>query len=284
MRLAHLTDPHLSSLAGVRPGALRGKRLLGYLSWWRHRRHALRADVLDALTAHLRRDAPDAVMVTGDLVHIGLPQEYAPARAWLESLGEHMQVVLVPGNHDCYRADSVPAMQAAWEPWLGATDGAFPTLVRVDEVSLIGVSSACPTAPFSARGAIGSAQLERLVALLAESAGTFRCVGVHHPPAPGMAKSRKALVDAAAFARVLEAAHVNLVLHGHLHRNRAARLGDVRVYATAPASSAAAPERASYRLFDVTRAGNGWAVAARLRMLGEDGVIGTVHEEQWQVA
>ena len=36
--LAHLSDPHLSSLTGVRLTSLLNKRLLGYLSWHHHRR------------------------------------------------------------------------------------------------------------------------------------------------------------------------------------------------------------------------------------------------------
>ena len=51
--LAHLSDLHLSSLDGVSPRALLGKRLLGYLSWRLWRRHEHRADVLDALRADL---------------------------------------------------------------------------------------------------------------------------------------------------------------------------------------------------------------------------------------
>lgn len=282
MRLAHLSDAHLSTLAGVRPGVLAGKRALGFLSWWRRRRHALRAEVLSIVSGALREDAPDAVFVTGDLVHLGLASEFGPAAAWLAALAEWTQVVLVPGNHDCYRTDSQAPMHAAWGAWLGAGPDDFPTLTRVGEVSLIGLSSARPMPFYSAGGELGAAQLERLDALLAATAGTFRCVGLHHPPLPGLASPRKALGDAPALAALLETHRVDLVLHGHLHRNRAARLAATRVFATAPASAASGPDRASYRLFDIERAAEGWAVEAVLKTLDAADCMAQVDTQRWR--
>ena len=47
------------------------------------------------------------MLVTGDLVHIGLEQEMSEAAQWLRSLGPPEKVILVPGNHDNYAADSL---------------------------------------------------------------------------------------------------------------------------------------------------------------------------------
>ena len=46
-----------------------------------------RREVLDALVADLQAQRPDHIAVTGDLVNIALEAEFAPARAWLESIG-----------------------------------------------------------------------------------------------------------------------------------------------------------------------------------------------------
>ena len=75
--LAHLSDPHLTSLAAVRLRQIANKRILGYLSWRQRRRFVHRTDVLDAVVDDLKRQQPDHIAVTGDLTHIGLPAETA---------------------------------------------------------------------------------------------------------------------------------------------------------------------------------------------------------------
>ena len=52
--------------------------------------------------------------MTGDLVNISLPGEYAPALAWLESLGSPHDVTLVPGNHDAYVWAAARFPQSHW--------------------------------------------------------------------------------------------------------------------------------------------------------------------------
>ena len=81
--LAHLSDPHLARRRGLRE--LAGKRALGYINWQRSRAHPPPRDVLDAITRDLRQ-RPDHIAVTGDLVNIALPAEFAAARAgWRRS-------------------------------------------------------------------------------------------------------------------------------------------------------------------------------------------------------
>src|ERR1700760_648768 len=98
--LAHLSAPHLPPMPAVRFGELFNKRAFGYLNWTRNRHKYQRREVLDALVADLRARAPDHIAVTGDLVNLALEAEFAPARAWLESVGPPEQVSIVPGNHD----------------------------------------------------------------------------------------------------------------------------------------------------------------------------------------
>ena len=85
--LAHLSDPHLAPLPAPRWRDLAGKRALGYLNWTRNRHKIYRREVLDALVADMQAQRPDHIAVTGDLVNIALAAEFAPARAWLESVG-----------------------------------------------------------------------------------------------------------------------------------------------------------------------------------------------------
>src|SRR6185437_104003 len=93
--LAHLSDPHLPPLPRPRLRELANKRMLGYLHWRKSRRRIHRAEQVDLLVRDLRAQAPDHIAVTGDLVNIGLLAEFAPARAWLHSLGSPPDVTLV---------------------------------------------------------------------------------------------------------------------------------------------------------------------------------------------
>src|SRR5437879_13121470 len=100
--LAHLSDPHLPPLPAARLRDLAGKRALGYLNWTRNRHKYHRREVLDALVADMRAQAPDHIAVTGDLINLALEAEFEPSRAWLESVGAAQHVTVIPGNHDAY--------------------------------------------------------------------------------------------------------------------------------------------------------------------------------------
>src|SRR6202166_3867008 len=100
--LAHLSDPHLPPLPAARLRDLAGKRGLGYLNWTRNRHKVHKRDVLDALVADMQAQRPDHIAVTGDLVNLALEAEFAPARAWLDSVGASDRVTVIPGNHDAY--------------------------------------------------------------------------------------------------------------------------------------------------------------------------------------
>ena len=100
--LAHLSDPHLPPLPAARLRDLAGKRALGYLNWTRNRHKFHRRDVLDALVSDMQAQTPDHIAVTGDLVNLALEAEFAPSRAWLESVGTPDRVTVIPGNHDAY--------------------------------------------------------------------------------------------------------------------------------------------------------------------------------------
>ena len=157
--LAHLSDPHLPPLPAARLRDLTGKRALGYLNWTRNRHKYHRREVLDALVADMQAQRPDHIAVTGDLVNLALEAEFAPAKAWLESVGTPQQVTVVPGNHDAYVRATRHRFAGAFEQYLrgdAAADGTpFPFVRRRGPLALIGVSSAVPTLPLMATGRLG---------------------------------------------------------------------------------------------------------------------------------
>ena len=222
--LAQFSDVHLGPLPKVSVADLASKRLLGYLNWQRGRARVHADAVLTALTADMHAARPDQIVVTGDLVNLGLPAEYRTARAWLATLGPPHDVTVIPGNHDAYVASGVARYAVEWCDYARGDDNTgagppFPFLRRRGSLALIGVSSAVPTGPLMATGRIGAAQEKALAALLAEAKrdGLFRVVLIHHPVAEHAATRMRRLIDAARFRSVIAEHGAELVLHGHTH-------------------------------------------------------------------
>lgn len=227
LRFAHVSDLHLSSLMGLGSRRLWGKRLLGYLSWRRKRRFEHHPEVLEALARQLSGLNFEQTLITGDLLHIGLPEEFTQARAWLERLGPPEKLALVPGNHDAYAPESWDRSFAHWQAYLRGDAPTtqdqvlYPSLRRRGPVAFIGLSTALPTPPFMATGRMGDRQLGALAPLLrsCREQGLFRVVYLHHPPLTGGEKWRKRLVDSAGLETLLKEEGAEFVLHGHSHKN-----------------------------------------------------------------
>ena len=267
--LAHLSDPHLSSLNSVKPGDLLNKRLLGYLSWRRRRRHEHRGEVLEALLEDMRIQSPDHIAITGDMTHLGLPEEFQEVRHWLQLLGDPGRVSLVPGNHDAYVAVPWRHSFALWEEYMCADSPSenaadypcFPSLRIRGPLALIGVSSARPMRPLLATGAVGASQLHWLDRLLAIAGtkGLYRVLLIHHPPLPHSIAWRKRLTDSAALCTIIRRHGVEMVLHGHAHESSQAHLdtpsGAIPVLGVPSASALGlkAGRRAQYHLLRFPR-------------------------------
>jgi 3',5'-cyclic AMP phosphodiesterase CpdA len=274
--LAHLSDPHLPPLPTPKRSELAGKRVLGYLHWTRKRHNYHRRDVLDLLVSDLQAQTPDQIAVTGDLVNLALEAEFAPARAWLESLGGPERITAIPGNHDTYVRATRHRFAESWSNYLAGdetVDGGsiFPALRRRGPLALISLSSALPTPPFMATGTLGPSQLEALDRLLAglSAEETFRVLLVHHPL---RSDSRiKRLTDSAALIDLLRRHGVELILHGHDHVHSTIWIdgpnGSIPAVGV-PSASAVAHGRypaAAYNLFSIRRESGVWRCEQSVR-------------------
>ncbi len=228
------------------------------------------------MTDVVAAQAPDQVLVTGDLVHIGLESEMKDAADWLHRLGSPDRVFLVPGNHDNYAADSLQAMRRHWGDYLPADrqlnadyTAGYPVVRQCNGVTLVGVNTSCVTRVFSAAGELGSEQRQRLSLVLDENAAHegFTCLLIHHPPFPGMTRRRKALRDATELLELVSRQPPDLVLYGHIHENREDLQGGIHSYCTASASSV---HDASFRIIDLEREDRGWHCRVQLMKLDKE--------------
>jgi 3',5'-cyclic AMP phosphodiesterase CpdA len=213
--LAHVSDLHLPFEPALSPLQRLSKRQLS--SWaWRRRRALHRTEILEALTADLRVQGADHIVVTGDIANFSLPEEFRRAAIWLDALAPADRLSLVPGNHDALVRVSDSEGLGRLVAWTRAERG-WPSVHRLHWLVLIGLNSARPTAPLLARGYIGRDQLSGLEKILAteREAGRTRVVLLHHPVADGAVGWRKALADRAELQDVLRREGAELVLHGH---------------------------------------------------------------------
>ncbi|MEQ1651281.1 MAG: metallophosphoesterase [Hyphomicrobium sp.] len=276
--IAHLTDIHLSPVAGFTPRYWNAKRMLGFLNWHVKRRGVHRRDVADALIADAKALRADHIVITGDLINLGLPREYEAALDWLKSVGSPDRVTVIPGNHDIYSRLHGDAGVARWAAYMGgeADTLAFPFVRRFGPVALIGLNSAIETPPFVAAGRLGPDQIEVTRDLL-ERLGdddAIRVVLIHHPPLDGLASTRRGLKDVKPFQNMLEKNGADLVLYGHNHRPQLTWLetmtGPLAVIGGASASAAKrhnAEPLAQYNLFTFFKSTQGVRVRQVVRGL-----------------
>jgi 3',5'-cyclic AMP phosphodiesterase CpdA len=232
--------------------------------------------VLDALVADMQAQAPDHIAVTGDLVNLALEAEFAPSRAWLESVGAPDRVTVIPGNHDAYVRVTRHRFAQAWGHYLAGDEapergGTFPSLRRRGPLALISLSSAVPTPPLMATGRLGRAQLGDLERMLAQLSAeqAFRVLLVHHPL---RSDSRiKRLTDSSELLALLKQHGVELILHGHDHVHSTIWIdGPKRTIPVVgvPSASAVAHGRypaAAYNLFSVEHDGAAWRCEQTVR-------------------
>lgn len=269
MRIAHLSDPHLLSLHGIRPRDFLGKRWIGGLNVLAIRSREHKLEVFDALVEDINRASIDHVLCTGDVTNIALPSEFAFARARFDRFAHGPTgATVIPGNHDAYVHGGVSLFDdhfgdyCTTDPGWEWADGDIWPIVRIrGHVAIVGLTTALETPWFNAWGRIGRGQIERLEQVLADErlAGKFRLVAIHHPPVGRCAEHRRhGLHDHAGFARALARVGADLVLHGHEHRDLRAQAqgpNGVRIPVHGIQSATYAGKRrshrASYRIYTV---------------------------------
>ncbi len=241
MRIAHFSDLHVLSLAGVGWHRFLGKRLTGYANLRFKRNHAHHSSYVTALAKEMARTKVDHVAITGDLTNLALEPEFLMAREILENelhLSPH-DISVVPGNHDLYTRGALKRKRFTEffseyckcdiDVAVDIGVGHFPFVKLRGPAAIIGLSSAVPRPPFVASGTLGRAQLEALAKALAHPEVHKRTpvILIHHPPInpPSLVKTwMEGLTDANALRELLAPLEAGLVLHGHLHRRMVRKL------------------------------------------------------------
>ena len=167
---------------------------------------------------------PDLLLVTGDLVDSGSPQEYATLRRLLAPLA--VPAYFIPGNHD-----DRAALRAEFtdQPWLHQWPPYIQYAIDDWPLRIVALDSVIPG---DDGGRLCDERLAWLDATLAAAPRVPTLVMLHHPPfrtwITGM--DRHGLEAPEKFATVI-ARHVQVerIICGHMHRAIDARLGRMPV-------------------------------------------------------
>ena len=164
--------------------------------------------------------APQAVVITGDLTDFGRAAEYAHLAELLAPLP--MPVYLLPGNHD----DRDQLRQSfPQHPYLG-TEGFVQYSVPVGPLQLIALDTVVPGA---SHGALCPQRLAWLAEELERQRERPVILALHHPPFQTLIghMDRIGLLQGAAELEALVTRHpqVQRVICGHLHRSIQVRFG-----------------------------------------------------------
>jgi 3',5'-cyclic AMP phosphodiesterase CpdA len=265
-RLAQVTDPHFQSFRPASLGQLFGKRALGALNLLVLRRRKHRMELLQALLEDLRAREFDHLALTGDLCNVSLESEWQAALRWIAATGlPPEQVTVIPGNHDAYVPEVIEnqtferLFSAYQTAELRAGEATYPFVRLRGEVALVCASTAVPTGDLGAWGRLGAEQVARLESLLAapEVRARRRLLLIHHPPVVNRLGEERNLRDRQALQAVLARVGVDLVLHGHDHRDFFKALPGpggslIPVVGLGSASYAGGPERrARYNIYEI---------------------------------
>jgi 3',5'-cyclic AMP phosphodiesterase CpdA len=175
-----------------------------------------RRAVVEALIALAAAQAPDVVVLSGDITQRARPAEFGAARSFAARLGGRA-LLAIPGNHD------IPLLNPAAR--LLAPYGRHRATFGHDleprwESPLLRVIALNTTRPWRHKdGELSEAQVERAAAWLARAdANQVRVVVVHQPLAVIRGEDRPHLLRGhAAAQRRWSEAGVDLVLGGHIH-------------------------------------------------------------------
>lgn len=207
--LLHLSDTHL------RAG---DSRIWNAVSGAEHLARAL--DVIESSGV-----APDAIVVTGDLVDLGERAAYAELREMVEPFAARLDapVVWVMGNHDdraAFRAELWDDHSADLRP-----------VDRVDEFDGLRIITLDTSVPGRHHGEISDGQLAWLVSVLATPAPLGTVLAMHHPPVPSVLAlaATVELRDQRRLAAVLRGSDVRAIIAGHLHYSTFATFAGIPV-------------------------------------------------------
>jgi len=177
-------------------------------------------DVVVGLHTRLAQLSPDLVIISGDFTMAARANEFADARAFIESLP--FPVLSTPGNHDIPAHNLAERFVAPLRRFRRALGSITRSEHATDGVAILSLNSARPwDLSFNwSHGRLSDAQIARADRFFDEHADArFKALVVHHPFfVPEALPGFRTIGNGEAMLQVLAAHRVDAVLSGHLHQ------------------------------------------------------------------
>lgn len=172
---------------------------------------------LDWFAERVADEAPDAVVITGDLTMRARSSEFAAAQAWLSQLGA--PVLIEPGNHDLPYFNPVKRMMRPYSRVMKLQE----QVQRGIDFPDVHLASLRTTARAQwrlnwSKGRVSHRALHSAVTGLRQSAqDAYRIVLAHHPLIEPATRTSARTVRGRSALEAVAAAGAQAVLSGHVH-------------------------------------------------------------------
>jgi 3',5'-cyclic AMP phosphodiesterase CpdA len=172
----------------------------------------------EALHTAARAIEPDIIVASGDFTQRAREEQFAEARAYLDTLPD-VPIAVVPGNHDVPLYRIFERIFSPYRYYRQHINDELDYVVRIDGAVFVALNSTAPLRAIT-NGRISRDQLEFARQALADTPpGVLKVVVAHHhfAPAPDyeggqvMPRARRAM-------DVFTELEVDMVMGGHLHR------------------------------------------------------------------
>lgn len=261
MRLAHYSDIHVTLSPFSEPlGLLHGKRALGAVNYMlgRHRHFSGVEQRIQKLLDDADAQSIDHALCSGDITAMSYIDEFARcAELFGPRLERPERYTVIPGNHDRYTHGA--EAERRFERYfgkVGAPGGNYPALKRAAPgVVLVLLDVSRPTL-YDSSGLCGEEQLAGLEAILTDASlkDEFVILVLHygllrkngHPDRPTHRMKDYQAVIALIDRRDVR---VDLVLHGHIHKNYEVKTERRTIVCAGSATDLAI--RCGYNIYDI---------------------------------
>jgi len=167
-------------------------------------------DYFNNVIQYIKENPPDAVILTGDIVHKGRYKQYQKFLPYLEKLKDvSPQFMAIPGNHDAKNNGLV-----FFEKYFGPRR----SVLTLDEKNTI-IVGICSAKDDTSLGEIGDEQLDWIGRQFLSCKLENRIIAMHHHAiaVPYSGRKQTTLIDAGELIELAQLFKIDIVIMGHKH-------------------------------------------------------------------
>lgn len=267
--ISHISDLHLPMENRPTFPQLMNQRIFGYINHSSKRKNIYKLENLNIIFDDITKTDNSHTVLTGDIVNLSLEDEFRSASQILNHHFRDQDLSFIPGNHDFYINVNYEKSLSYLEKYFSKRNNPslnqdpFPYLKVINDIAIIGLSSAVVTPPLMCWGKISNKQINDLKEILRsiDSNNYFTIILIHHPLHKYGLMNLKGLLNREELLKTISKYNVNLILHGHLHNeiHNLIKINDKLIPCIgAPSSSRIMNNQISYLQYKIGKKDDKW--------------------------